>query len=157
MTLKIVVVIISSLGVLGTLVPGLPGTPLILLGAIIYGWITGWNLIGWQLVVGLIILSGLAELSERFFSVIGAKYFGGSKYGILGAVGGLILAPFILGPLGVVIGPLIGAILVEIATGQELKKAIKIGLGTIIGQLGGSTISFFISLVMISWLLMIIF
>ncbi|GAB6100318.1 hypothetical protein JCM16358_21970 [Halanaerocella petrolearia] len=157
MTVKVVIAIISSLGVLGTLLPGLPGTPLIVLAALVYGFNVGWQVISWQLIVGLILLSGLAELSEYLFSLLGVKYFGGSRYGILGAIAGLLISPFLLGPIGLVVGPLLGAVIVEWLTGREIKEAVQIGLGTILGQLGGSLVSLLISLVMTSWLLMTIF
>ena len=157
MILKAIVIIISTLGVLGTLLPGLPGTPLIVLSALFYSLVVGGEVIGWQLVVGLLLLSLLAEFSEYLSSLVGVRYFGGSKYGLLGAVGGLLVAIFFLGPLGIIFGPLLGAIIVELLTGKELQQAVKVGLGTIIGQLSGSIISLLISLVMISWLLMRIF
>ncbi|GAB6138292.1 hypothetical protein JCM15060_14810 [Halanaerobaculum tunisiense] len=155
--LKVIAIIISIFGVLGTLLPGLPGTPLIVLSALFYGLIAGGEVIGWQLVVGLLLLSLLAEFSEYLSGLVGVKYFGGSKYGLIGAVGGFVVAVIFLGPLGIIFGPLLGAIIVELITGKKLQQAVKVGLGTIVGQLSGSVISLLISLVMISWLLTRIF
>jgi len=157
MTVKIIVTILSALGVLGTLVPAVPGTPLILLGALIYGFINNFIVYGWGFIGILALLSILAEGLDYLASALGARYFGASKYGIIGAIFGVILAIIFLGPVGLVIGPLLGAIIVELFRGKRLEEALKVGIGTIVGNISGSIISFLISILMTTLLLVKIF
>lgn len=151
------VTILSALGVLGTLVPAVPGTPLILLGALIYGFISKFAIYGWGFIGILVLLSILAEGLDYLASVLGAKYFGASKFGVIGAICGGILATIFLGPVGLVIGPLLGAITVELLKGKKFEEALKVGVGTIVGNISGSIISFLIAILMTTLLLVKIF
>ncbi|TDX48006.1 DUF456 domain-containing protein [Orenia marismortui] len=157
MSFKIISVILSSLGVLGTLVPMVPGTPLILLAALIYAIATKFTVIGWGFIISLVLMSLVAEGLDYFASVLGAKYFGASKYGLIGAIIGGILALILLGPIGILIGPLLGSIGIELIMGKNVKEAIKVGIGTIVGKFGGSLLSFVISVIMTTLLLRRIF
>jgi hypothetical protein len=157
MTVKIIVAILSTVGVLGTLVPAVPGTPLILLGALIYGFTSNFAVYGWGFIGILVLLSILAEGLDYLASVLGAKYFGASRFGVIGAIGGGILATIFLGPIGLVIGPLLGAIIVELLRGKKFEEALKVGVGTIVGNVSGSIISFLISILMTILLLVRVF
>ena len=148
MMLKISVVILSTAGVLGTLIPVLPGTPLIVLAGLIYVLFAGLEALGWPILISLLVMSLAAEGSEYLFTVLGTKYFGGSKPGLIGAGLGLIIGLFTLGPLGLVLGPFGGAILAEILGGRPPAQAAKAGVGAILGQLSGSVVAFLISLIM---------
>mgnify|MGYP006272120923 FL=1 len=157
MIVNIVVTFIAILGVLGTLVPVFPGTPLIVLAALINGLVTDFSVVSIKLIIILILLSLGAELSEYLFSALTTKKFGGSKYGILGAIGGALLGSLLFPPLGIFIGPVLGAIVLERFTGKSYKESFKVGTGTVLGSFGGTFISFIVSLIMTGWLLAIIF
>lgn len=157
MIVNIIVTIIAVLGVLGTLVPIFPGTPLIVGAALISGVATDFSVVSIRLIIILILLSVGAEISERLFSAVTTKKFGGSKYGIIGAIGGVLMGSILFPPLGIFIGPVVGAVSLELLTGKELKESFKIGTGTVLGSFGGAFISFIIALIMASWLIAIIF
>ena len=154
---NIIVTIIAVLGVLGTLVPVFPGTPLIVGAALISGMATDFSVVSIRLIIILILLSIGAEISERFFSAVTTKKFGGSKYGIIGAIAGVLIGSVLFPPLGIFIGPVVGVVIFELSTGKNLKQSFKIGTGTVLGTFGGAFISFIIALIMTSWLLVIIF
>ena len=153
MMLRIIVILISSLGVLGTLLPVVPGTPLLVLASLIYILFAGLEALGWQVLVGLVIMSLIAEGSKYFSSLLGAKHFGSSRQGLVGVLLGLMFGILFLGPLGIVLGPVLGSILVELFKGRSIEEAAKVGLGTIVGQLGGSVFAFMIALLMWGWML----
>ena len=157
MIVNIIVAIIAILGVLGTLVPVFPGTPLIVGAALIHGLTTDFAVVSIRLIIILIVISIIAEISERFFSAVTTKKFGGSKYGIIGAIIGVIIGGVLFPPLGIVLGPVIGAVSLELLTGKKLNESFKIGTGTVLGTIGGAFISFIISLIMVAWLFAIIF
>ena len=58
---------------------------------------------------------------------------------------------FVIGPIGLLVGPLAGAIVGELLMGEELRRAFKSGFGTFMGMLGGTVARLLISMVMISW------
>jgi uncharacterized protein YqgC (DUF456 family) len=151
--IKILVVVLTMSGVFGTLLPVLPGTPLIVIAAVIYSIINDFQVISVSLLAILIILSILAETLEYIISAIGAKKYGASNYGILASFVGGILGLLILGPLGVLLGIIIGIIILEMILGKNLTDAIRIAFGGLMGALGGSIFSLLVALLMASLLL----
>ena len=135
-------------GLIGSLLPVLPGTPLILIAAIghrlYFGDASASNLV-------LAILGTLMVVSLVFdflASVLGAKKFGATWRGMAGAVIGGIIGLFFSLP-GIILGPFLGAMLFEMLGDKEFKKAAKAGLGATVGLLLGVVGKFSIGVVMI--------
>ncbi|WP_027339701.1 DUF456 domain-containing protein [Halonatronum saccharophilum] len=147
MILNIIFLLVSIIGVLGTLIPGLPGTPLILIAIIVYSFLTGFVVIGLETIVLLLVLVLLSQGVEYLTVFLSTKYFGGSKYGIVGSVVGGILALVVMGPIGLLLGPMLGAIIGEFLKGSSLREATKVGLGTFAGGIGASIFSFIIGVI----------
>ena len=82
-------------------------------------------------------------------NLYGAKKFGAGKLGIFFAIIGMMTGVVAAGLVGLIIGPLIGAIIGELLSGKSHRQALRAGLGTIVGFLGGTIIKFIIGLVMI--------
>lgn len=144
-------------GVLGTFLPVLPGTPLIVVGALITGLSTNFSVIRVRDLIILGLLSLLAEGVDYLFSLVGAKKFGASKAGLFGGMAGVFLGLLTMGPMGVLVGPFLGAAIAELLTGRRMDEAIRVGFGSIIGVLGGMLMTFLISLFMAGYVLMKIF
>jgi uncharacterized protein YqgC (DUF456 family) len=138
-------------GLIGTLVPGIPGLPLVVAGGAIFAVGSGFDVIGpWQLggFVGL----GLLGMALNFVgNLLGARAFGASIFGVLGALVGLFVGFFLAGPLGLLIGPLLGAILAELAHGRELREAVRSGVGALLGYVFGTLAEVAIALVLVAW------
>ncbi len=81
----------------------------------------------------------------------GAKYFSASKYGIIGAILGLLMGIFIFTPLGIFIGPWLGAFSVEYIYKNDFINALKSGMGAVIGLVSGIFFELIIALLMILW------
>ena len=124
-------------GFIGTLFPVLPGTILILCGFLIYGLITGFDTLSLQFFIGQGELVGLSYLIDFLATPFGVKMYGGSKAAAWGAVFGSLLI-FVVGPIGILIGPLMGAIGGELIMGQEVRQALHSGFGSFLGFIGGS-------------------
>ncbi|MGI5921525.1 MAG: DUF456 domain-containing protein [Syntrophomonadaceae bacterium] len=131
------VILLILVGVAGTVVPFLPGVPLVFLGIAAYGWYEGFNLITARYLIVLASLTILSIVMDYVSSVMGAKLFGSSKQGTWGALLGTVAGIFFFPPLGLLVGPLAGAIIGETLAGNDLNKAVKVGLGTVAGLFTG--------------------
>ncbi|MBE9052018.1 DUF456 family protein [Nostocales cyanobacterium LEGE 11386] len=141
-------ILVMVVGIIGSVVPGIPGSGLILTSIIIWGVISGsFAAIKIPLIVIVIVLF-LSIGVELLASYLGAKHAGASKWGQIGAIVGLILGFFGLLPtlpfggplLGILLGPLLGAIIAEFLYRRELWPAVKAGVGIIVGSLIGNLI-----------------
>ncbi|OUL17553.1 DUF456 family protein [Nostoc sp. 106C] len=141
-------VAVMVVGIIGAVVPAIPGTSLILIAIIIWGVVSSsFAAIKIPLIVTVIVL--LLSIGVDFLAgYIGAKQAGASKWGQIGAFVGLLLGFFGLLPalpfggplLGILIGPLLGAIIGEYLYQRQLGLAIKAGIGIVVGTVVGNLI-----------------
>ena len=89
----------------------------------------------------------LVFLIDYVIPALGTKKFGGSKKGIIGSTIGLIVGLLFLGPMGIIIGPFLGAYSGELLNKTEQKQALKAALGSLIGFLSGVFLKFAVALV----------
>ena len=139
-------IILMITGIIGCLVPVLPGPPISFLGLISLHF----TRFGHFTEVALITFGAIAlivTLLDYIVPVWGTKKFGGSKYGTRGAAIGLIIGLF-LGPLGLIIGPLAGAFVGELIFRDDINYAMKAGFGSLLGFLTGVGLKLAASFVM---------
>lgn len=142
-------------GLVGTVVPILPGPLLIFLAALVpwfsradHGGLQWWSF----LVLGAALAIGQAV--EFLSGAAGSRWFGGSRWGSLGAVLGGIVGLFFL-PFGLFLGPLAGAFLCEwLFAKKEMRAATSSGVGSVIGTLTGMVAKFVIAILMIIFLVL---
>ena len=128
--------ILIVLGILGTILPGLPGAPLVFVGLLIGAWIDGFTKVG---LITLSILAGLTFLSlivDLTCAALGAKKFGASRFALIGAVIGTVIGIF-YGIPGLVAGPFLGAFIGELYVRKNLWKAGIAGIATTFGLILG--------------------
>lgn len=144
-------VLLFLLGLAGIVLPVLPGVILIYAGMLLYGLLTGFA----ALDANFYLLQGMALLLTFFVDYLaattGTRRYGGSRRAAWGAAAGILFGFFLLGPFGMIIGPFMGAVLAELSGGKKPEQAVRTGLGTLIGFLGGTVIKFAIALLMIIW------
>src|SRR4051794_10697075 len=123
-------IVLFAVGLIGSVVPVLPGTTIILAAAVIHRVMLGpEKSVGW-FVIGLLVLLTLISHAIDFVSgYFGAKKFGASRWGTFGAVVGALVGLF-FGIIGLFEGPLIGAIVGEFIAGKRLIDAGRAGWGT---------------------------
>lgn len=143
--LIIVGFILIVIGLIGCLIPGLPGPPLSYLGVIIQQLRPGENpfTIKFLVIWGLITLG--VSLLDYLLPIFGTKKFGGSRQGVYGSVAGLLIGLFFFPPLGIIIGPFLGAFLGELISGKQPGEALKAGFGSFIGFLTGTATKLVVS------------
>jgi len=125
-------------GIVGCIVPGLPGPPLNLIGLILLTYVSGMGNIHWGFWVFYGIITTFIVILDYILPVWGTKKLGGSKRGVLGAAIGLFFGIFFsfgLGPFGIILFPFVGAVIGELTTQKELKDAMKAGVGALFGIL----------------------
>lgn len=138
-----------GVGLAGTLVPVLPGLPLMALVAVLYGWWEGFRAAspGWVFFWVGCALAGLGgETAARMW---GARRFGASRAGAWGALVGGVVGAFFL-PVGLVLGPLLGALVGEVLAGRPPGEAVRAGLGGAAGALLGTGLNFVLGVVIFS-------
>ena len=110
-------------GLAGTVLPALPGLPLVFAGMLLAAWVDGFaNVPAWVLVLlGLLTLLSLAI--DFWATALGAKRVGASRKAVLGAMLGT-LAGLFLGPFGLLLGPFAGATWLGILFGVVLKLGL---------------------------------
>jgi len=139
-------------GIIGSILPALPGPPLSWVGLLLV-YLTSWVEINYVMVVFTAVLTLIISVLDYIIPAKGTKYFGGSKYGIWGTNIGLIVGIF-FPPFGFIIGPFVGAFAGEIYYNRtDKKRALRAATGSFLGFLS----SIFIKLILCFSLLMIYF
>jgi uncharacterized protein len=145
----IALILFSFLGLLGVVLPGLPGTILLFVGALIHKILLP-AILSWWVVAICAVGALLAWMIDLLGSAAGAKWGGASKYGIgfavLGAVVGLFFAP-----IGILVGPLLGAFLGEwLVARRSLEQATRSSAGTGIGILVSTVLRLFLTVALLA-------
>jgi uncharacterized protein len=139
-------IILMILGIIGCLVPVLPGPPFSFLGIILLH-LSRFGQFSNSALITLGVIAVVVTVLDYIVPVWGTKRFGGSKYGTRGATIGLIIGIF-LGPMGIVIGPLLGAFVGEMIFKDDINYAVRAGFGSLIGFLTGIGLKLAASFVM---------
>jgi uncharacterized protein len=117
-------IVLMAVGLVGSVVPGLPGVTLIFLSALLYAILTGFQTVGSVILVVLFVLAALAFLTDFFATSYGARRFGASNWGTVGgAIGGIVgaLAGLLLAGIGSLFGLIAGTI-AGVFIGEYLRR-----------------------------------
>lgn len=140
-------------GLIGTVVPLLPGTTVILAAAVGHHLLLGpAHSVGWWTIGGLAALTVLSFVVDFVSGAAGAKYFGATRWGALGGIVGAIVGLF-FGIIGIFVGPLIGVLVGELLGGKGVLPAGKSTWGTFLGTTAGMVCKLAIGTLMIAWFL----
>jgi len=148
LAIKIIFGLVMVIGILGSILPVLPGLPLVF-GALLLAKILGYSSISWWLISFFGFLTVLGLVLDYLIPMATTKKFGGSRYGLIGLtigfVIGLIFSP--LGLLSIIIIPFLGALVGELIYDRKShRRALKAASGSVIGYflsiVYGLTVSF---------------
>ena len=137
--LWIVAVLMIVVGVVGTVMPALPGAVLVLGGIALAAWIDGFAKISGWTVGAAAMLTALAFVTDYVAAAMGAKKAGASMLAIVGAAIGTVAGVF-TGFVGLLFMPLAGAALGELIAQRDLRRAGKVGVATWLGLLIGTAV-----------------
>ena len=154
--LLILGLLLMIVGIIGSLLPALPGPPLSWVGILMLYLCEGISINYWILAVTLLI-AVIIGILDYIIPAKGTKYFGGSKYGIWGTNIGLVVGIFAPIPFGFLIGPFVGALVGElIYNSQEKGRAFKAATGSFIGFLAGTFMKVLVSLLFLGLFLVLV-
>lgn len=142
------VVLLILLGLAGTLLPGLPGGPLIFGAAALHKLLLP-GYLSWGTVISLALLAFLAQLAEVALTAAGARTFGATGWGILGGACGALVG-LLWGPPGILAGAVLGAAACEMGfAGRPFQEAARAGLGAALGLLASAVGRVAVALLMV--------
>jgi len=145
----LITIVLFAVGLIGTIAPVLPGTTIILAAAVIHRIMLGpEKSIGWRTIIVLGLLALVTYAIDVLAGYFGAKYFGATKWGTIGAIAGALIGVF-FGIVGLFVGPVVGAIAGEFVAGKRMIEAGRAGWGSLLGNLGGMLAKLIIALAMI--------
>jgi len=155
--LWLLVFALVGVGIAGTVLPMLPGVPMIFIGLWLGAWIDGYQRVGVFTLVLLGVLVALSLVIDFAASALGAKRVGASPRAISGALIGSVVGLF-FGLPGLLLGPFVGAVLGELSTQRSVGQAAKVGIATWLGLLFGTLAKLALACTMIgvfllAWLL----
>jgi len=136
-------------GLIGSLLPVLPGTPLVLVAAVGHRLYFGAASVSNTILIILVALTLISILFDFLAGMLGARKFGATWRGMVGAVMGGIVGLFFSLP-GIILGPFLGAMLFEMLGDKEFKQAVHAGMGATAGLLLGIAGKFALGVVMIT-------
>lgn len=139
--------ILLIVGIIGCILPVLPGQALSWASLLMLQFTSEPPFTVKFIVIWALITAGVTLL-DYYVPIWGTKKLGGSKSGIWGATIGLVLGVFFFPPIGLIIGPFIGAYAGELVAGKNSQVAFKSGLGSFLGFVAGTMMKLAISIIM---------
>jgi hypothetical protein len=141
-------IILNIIGIIGVVIPALPGIVLNYISLVLLYIIKGEEALSLIILVTFGILTLLVTMLDYILPLLGAKRFGASRTGIAGAVVGMLLGIVFFPPLGIFFGLLIGAFAGELIAGKDQYQAFKAGMATFLGSLTSIAVKIILALVM---------
>ncbi|MFC1760110.1 DUF456 domain-containing protein [Candidatus Neomarinimicrobiota bacterium] len=149
--MDVLLITISALliliGILGSIVPILPGPP-ITYGGLLLVQFTSKHPFSVEFLIIFGVLAIASAIIDNVLPIYATKKFNGSKKGVWGSAIGLILGLFFFPPFGILIGSMLGAFIGEILDGKSANNSIKPAFGSFIGFLSSIFLRFVLSIVM---------
>lgn len=146
--LWVLAIALIVMGLIGVVLPALPGTVLIFAGILLAAWIDDFERINAWAVGMLGVLTLVSLACDLLAGALGAKRLGASRYAMVGAGIGTLLGVF-AGLLGLIFMPLIGAAIGEYLVIRDLQRAGQVGIATWIGLMVGTAVKVAIAFIMV--------
>jgi uncharacterized protein len=136
-------------GLAGTMVPALPGIPLIFGGLWLLAYVDHYRHVGPGWLLGIAIAGAIGLTMDLLAGALGAKRVGASKEAVWGAFFGTAIGLF-FGLPGVLLGPFVGAVLGELSAGSSVLRSTNVGVSAWLGLIFGTIIKLISSLIMVA-------
>ncbi|MCS6917534.1 MAG: DUF456 domain-containing protein [Chitinophagales bacterium] len=141
----ILALVLTAIGLLGCVLPGLPGLPLNYAALLLVQW--QWKVYSVTFLIVMAVLTAVVLVLDYLIPAWSAKWFGATPQGVRGSILGMIVGLFFT-PVGMIFGILLGAILGDMAAGRKPFEAMRSGVGTLFGTLTAMALKILLALVM---------
>lgn len=133
------------IGIIGVIIPVLPGLPLMLVVAIVFHFLVI-HLPLWIIII-LVLITALSILIDYLSGILGSKYFGaGGKSMLIGFIV-MIIGLIIFPPLGAIVGLFLGVLVGELLTNKDQTKALKAASGGLLSVFLGIVLNLFLAII----------
>ena len=146
--LIVIGLILNIIGIIGVILPALPGIVLNYIALILLYIVKGEVEFSLRILIVFGILTLLVTLLDYILPLLGARKYGASRIGVWGAVIGMLVGIIFFPPFGIIFGLLIGAFLGELIAGKEQSQALRAGLATFLGSLTSMVVKLLLAIVM---------
>jgi hypothetical protein len=144
----LVVALLFLAGIVGSVVPWMPGPVFVVAGALLWAFATSFETLGMGRLAVLAGLAALAFVLDLVVGALGARRYGASRLGMAGAIVGAVVGLF-FGPVGLIVGCVVGAVAGELLRGADLARSVRSGAGALIGLLAGLAADLVVTITMI--------
>jgi uncharacterized protein YqgC (DUF456 family) len=156
--MEIVLVILAFMfllaGLLGTVVPVIPGPPLSYIGLLLLQW-SGYGNFSSTFLLVWAVITITVTIMDNVLPAWLTKKFGGSRLAVIGSILGLVIGMIFFPPIGLIVGPFLGALTGELIHSRTYDiKALKVALGAFLAFILGTGAKLIISLLMIYYAVM---
>jgi len=149
----VIAVLLILGGLAGTILPAMPGVPMVFGGLLMAAWITGFEPAGVGTIAVLGVLTIVAWLIDFLAAAVGARRLGASPRAFWGAMFGAIVGMF-FGLPGIILGPFVGAVVAELSGGRNVSDAGRAGVGAWIGTVIGAAAKLAIAFTMVGFFIL---
>ena len=135
--LLVLAVVLVCVGIAGSVLPALPGVPLVFAGLLLAAWAGDFQQVTWITLVVLGLLTAFSFVIDLAATAAGARRVGATRLAVLGAALGTLVGLF-LGLPGLILGPFAGAVVGELISHGKVQQATRAGLATWMGLIFGT-------------------
>lgn len=129
--------IFSILGLIGCILPALPGTPLNFIALLLLSFAKDWQPFSATFLILMAVIAIVVSVLDNIIPALGAKKYGAEKSSVWLALAGTVVGLLVFPPWGIFLGAFAGALLGELLHGKETKSALKAGWGVFVGTMFG--------------------
>jgi uncharacterized protein YqgC (DUF456 family) len=130
--------ILALLGLIGCLLPVIPGPPISFLALIVLSYAKNWEAFSITFLVVMGVLTVMVVVLDYIVPAGGAKRYGASKMGVTGSIIGMLAGVFVFPPWGLFVGAFVGASVGELIARKGGKEALRAGWGVFVGIMVGT-------------------
>ena len=149
--LFVIAAALIAAGLLGAIVPALPGIPMIFAGIWLIAGVDHYHHLGLGWLLGIAAIGAVGLTLDLLAGALGAKRVGASKQAVWGVLVGTVIGLF-FGLPGLLLGPFLGAVSGELTAGNGILRSTHVGMSAWLGLIFGTIIKLVASVMMVALL-----